>query len=195
MVLRLNPEVPFEELKKDVEEKFKESADFFKDAKVTLSFDGRELTEEQEEEILDIIDQSTMLRVICIVSKADLSERTKDNTCTQKELNHIGQFFRGTLRSGQILESETSIIVAGDVESGAHIIAKGNVVVLGRLKGTVYAGAGCCDSAFVAALYMEPEQIKIGKYKRKGRSRYAKSSMNPKVAHVEEGMICFDVIS
>lgn len=195
MVLRLDPDVPFEELRKHVEDKFTESADFFKDAKVTLAFEGRELTNEQEEEMLDIIDRSTKLRVVCIVSRDEISEKTKENKDSPEELNHVGQFFRGTLRSGQILESETSIVIVGSVEPGAHIIAKGNVVVLGRLKGTIYAGAGNCDTAFVAALSMEPEQIKIGKYKRKGRSKHGTASMRPKVAYVEEGMICFDTIS
>ena len=211
MVLRLDPNVPFEELRKHVEDKFTESADFFKDAKVTLAFEGRELTNEQEEEMLDIIDRSTKLRVMCIVSRDEISEKTKENKDSPEELNHVGQFFRGTLVrciivSGDNREKyynepgdmEASLIELGVPKSckpGAHIIAKGNVVVLGRLKGTVYAGAGNCDTAFVAALSMEPEQIKIGKYKRKGRSKHGTASMRPKVAYVEEGMICFDTIS
>lgn len=195
MVIRLAPELPFEELKEKIAEKFTESADFFKDAKVTLAFSGRELTEEQEEEILEIIDRCTKLRVMFIAAEESFTERTKDKKESPDELMHVGQFFRGTLRSGQVLESETSIVIVGDVEQGAQIIAKGNVIVLGRLQGTIYAGAGSNASAIAAALYMEPVQIKIGEYKRKGRSRRADHSMRPKVAHVEGGMICFDAIS
>ena len=195
MVLRLDPDVPFEELKVLIEDKFKESADFFKDAKVTLTFSGRELTKDQEDEILEVIDGSTQLRVMCIVAEDALEGKTQKQEDTTDELMNIGQFFRGTLRSGQVLESEGSIIVSGDVENGASIIAKGNIVVLGRLQGMIYAGAGNNNDAFAAALYMEPSKIKIGEYKRKGRSYRKSTAMKPKMAHVEGGMICFDTIS
>ena len=52
------------------------------------------------------------------------------------------QFYRGTLRSGQTLESETGIVVVGDVNPGAAVMANGSIVVLGAVKGSVYAGLG-----------------------------------------------------
>ncbi len=195
MVMRLDPDIPFDELKKSVEEKFTESADFFKDAKVALAFEGRELTEEQEAEILESIDSHTQLKVLCIVEKELLGKTAKEKQEQPEELKNIGQFFKGTLRSGQILESETSIILIGDVEPGARVIARGNVVVLGRLKGTVYAGAGTDSSAFVAALYMEPAGIKIGEYTRKSRVRRPDGPMRPKLCRVDDGRICFETIT
>ena len=73
-----------------------------------------------------------------------------------------GRFYKGTLRSGQVLESETSIIILGDVNPGARVISKGNVVVLGAMKGNAFVGAAGNESAFVAALSMDPMQIRIG---------------------------------
>ena len=73
-----------------------------------------------------------------------------------------GQFYRGTLRSGQKIEVDGSLVVLGDVNPGAQIIAGGNIVVLGCLKGTAYAGYPDNKSTFVAALLMEPMQIQIG---------------------------------
>lgn len=123
MVLRLDPALPFEELKEAVAEKFRESADFFKDAKVALAFDGRELTEEQEMELLQVIDENTRLKVYCIVDREHLEKRKEDRQ-DEEELKNIGQFFRGTLRFGQVLESETGIVIIGDVEPGAQVIAR-----------------------------------------------------------------------
>lgn len=45
-----------------------------------------------------------------------------------------GQFYRGTLRSGQVLESDSSIVILGDVNPGAKIVSGGNVVVLGSIR-------------------------------------------------------------
>lgn len=64
----------------------------------------------------------------------------------------MADFIKGTLRSGQVLESETSIIILGDVNPGATVVSKGNVVVLGALKGTIHAGATGNEASFVAAL-------------------------------------------
>ena len=73
-----------------------------------------------------------------------------------------GRFYKGTLRSGQVLESETSVIILGDVNPGARVISKGNVIVLGTLKGNIFVGAAGNEAAFVAALSMDPMQIRIG---------------------------------
>ena len=64
-----------------------------------------------------------------------------------------GQFYRGTLKRGDTLESEASIVIIGDVEHGARVTAKGNVIILGELKGTVTAGAAGNDQAVILAIF------------------------------------------
>ena len=73
-----------------------------------------------------------------------------------------GEFYRGTLRSGQVLESVSSVVIVGDVNPGAKIISQGNIVVLGALKGNAYAGAAGDSNCFIVALEMDPIQIQIG---------------------------------
>ena len=70
-------------------------------------------------------------------------------------------FYRGTLRSGQVLESDGSVVVIGDVNPGASIMAGGNVIVLGTLKGVANAGILGNREVFVVALEMVPTQIRI----------------------------------
>ena len=209
--MKLDADMPFEELKKAVREKFTEASDFFRDAKTVLAYDGRVLTREQEEELLEIIDETTELKILCIVDKDILEQRAADmqqrrdhpeseedsQDDIRRELSGIGQFFKGTLRSGQILETETSIVLIGDVEAGAQVISKGNVVVLGCVHGSVHAGAAARDDAFVAALSMHPTQIKIGGYKRRGRSpaRDHSGMLRPRIARVKEGRICLETIT
>ena len=86
--------------------------------------------------------------------------RAIENKYAVQDAN-TGQFFKGTLRSGQVLDVETSIIVIGDVKVGAKVVSKGNVIILGTLEGTVYAGSTGNTNAFVIALDMNPMQIKI----------------------------------
>ena len=97
--------------------------------------------------------------------------KEKEDRQDEEELKNIGQFFRGTLRFGQVLESETGIVIIGDVEPGAQVIARGSVVVIGHLKGTVYAQSPEPEEAFVAALYMEPELIRIANVHKKKQSK------------------------
>ena len=105
---------------------------------------------------------------------------------------HGGQFYKGTLRSGQVLESESSIIILGDVNPGGKVIAKGNVVVLGSLKGNIFAGANGDEDAFVVALEMDPMQIRIGSVIARCSDSVTKAKFikgEPKIAYVEEGNI------
>ncbi len=69
---------------------------------------------------------------------------------------------RMTLRSGQVVEHATDIVVAGDVNPGARVISGGDVFVLGRLRGLVMAGQPDRESAAIYALRFEPSQIRIG---------------------------------
>lgn len=72
-----------------------------------------------------------------------------------------GMFYKGTLRSGQTLEADDSIVIIGDVNPGASVIAGGNIVIIGSLTGSVQAGAKGNRNSFVMALSMNPIQIQI----------------------------------
>lgn len=69
---------------------------------------------------------------------------------------------RETLRSGRSVWHEGHVIVLGDVNPGAEIIATGNVIVWGRLRGLVHAGAGGDTAAVICALDLNPTQLRIG---------------------------------
>ena len=69
--------------------------------------------------------------------------------------------YRGTLRSGQFFRHAGTVIVLGDVNPGAQVISGGDVLVWGRLRGIVHAGAMGDEGAIVAALDFEPVQLRI----------------------------------
>jgi septum site-determining protein MinC len=75
-----------------------------------------------------------------------------------------GVLLKRTLRNGRTVHSEGHVVVLGDVNAGAMIIAGGDVIVWGKLRGTVHAGAKGDESAVVCALYLAPTQLRIAGY-------------------------------
>lgn len=69
--------------------------------------------------------------------------------------------FKETIRSGRSIYYEGHVVVIGDVNPGAEIIAAGNVVVWGRLRGLVHAGAMGDQTAVICALELSPTQLRI----------------------------------
>lgn len=206
--LILDNDVSFEQLLSDIIDKFEEAESFFKDAKMALSFEGRDLTQEEEYRIVEAISNHSTVSIICIIDndkvkeqliKGMIEEQEEDTAC------RTGQFYKGTLRSGQFLECETSIVILGDVNPGAKVISRGNIVVLGSLKGNAYAGAGGNDAAFVAALEMDPVQIKIGDvigrsadralWAGNKKKKKTEPVMEPQVAIVKDGNIYIEPIT
>ncbi len=92
-----------------------------------------------------------------------------------------------TLRSGFKVASKGHVVVIGDVNPGAEIIAGGNVVIWGRLRGVVHAGAEGDQSAVVCALDLTPTQLRIADKiaippQRKGKPQ-------PEMAHIQDGQV------
>lgn len=206
--LVLDDKLSFEELLEEIRKKFVDSEKFFKNAHIAISFEGRALSQEEQFAIIEVIQQCTTITIICILDHDELMDEVMRRRIGAYEEAHspqTGQFYKGTLRSGQQIESETSMVVLGDVNPGAKVIAKGNIVILGALKGIAYAGAGGDDSCFVAALEMDPVQIKIGdhigrcadkKEPVKGFRRKAKAEASaPQIATVYEQQILIEPIS
>lgn len=94
-----------------------------------------------------------------------------------------------TLRSGQQIHSEGSIIVWGNVNESAEITAGGDVIVLGRLEGIAHAGCYGNTEAYIMALSLCPRQLRIG-------DRISRASEDsiindyPEIAYVEDDNIC-----
>ncbi len=195
IVVVMDENIPFDELKEALAEKFRSASKFFDKANMAVSFEGRKISASEEKEILDIIAANSELNIICVVDNDKLRDeyyKKAVDTKLEELSTHTGQFYKGTLRSGQVLESESSIIILGGVDPGARVISTGNVVVLGSLKGLVFAGANGNQDSFVVALEMAPMQIRIGDViARSGDAAPLKPGRNidPKIAFVDDNNI------
>ncbi|MCI8374647.1 MAG: septum site-determining protein MinC [Lachnospiraceae bacterium] len=208
LIVILDQKLPFEELKREVADKFRSSAKFFGEAQMAVCFQGRTLTLEEEMSLADTISESCQIQVVSIIDENQELEEKMQRAVEQKDTEpedlmnlKDGRFYKGTLRSGQVLESETSVIILGDVNPGARVISKGNVIVLGCLKGNVFVGAAGNEAAFVAALSMDPMQIRIGDVIARcsddatGKKKKKKVADTPKIAFVENGNIYIEPIT
>ena len=73
-------------------------------------------------------------------------------------------FVFGTMRSGKSVHYPGHVIVIGDVNPGAEIVAEGNIIVMGRVLGFIHAGSAGNDKAIVIANLLKPTQIRISTY-------------------------------
>lgn len=199
IIVVLSPDLPFEELKLVVAEKFKESSKFFENAKMAISFEGRFLSNDEQREILDIIEQNTDMHIVCVMENDPSKEEIYKKTVEQKLMelsNNTGQFYKGILRSGASLEFETSVIIIGDVNHGARVVSKGNIIVLGALKGNAFAGATGNTNSFVVALDMSPTQIRIADVIARSPDKPVKEEIRePKIAFLEDGNIYIEPLN
>ena len=200
----LDGEIPFPDLLEEVGMKFRESATFFKNARMALSFEGRKLSTEEERELVNRITDNCSLQIICLVGKDEEKDQTYFKAIQQAEKKEEkpekeGQFYRGKLRSGQVLEMESSVIVIGDVYPGASIAAKKDIIIIGGLYGEAYAGADGSRGHYVVALEMLPEKLRIGGIRYHASKKAGKWPVRfrpqAKIAYEKGGAVCMEPIT
>lgn len=194
----LDDKLSFEELLEKVIEKFQNSADFLGDNQVVVAFGGRELSEHEEAVLLNTIQENSKLQIVVVIDEDAEREALYERSLQEKLMamnSNSGQFFKGNLRSGQVMEFETSIVILGDVNVGAQVVSTGNVIVLGKLYGTVYAGASGKEDAFIVATKMNPIQIRISDVIARTPDEKETPSEVPQIAYLRDGAIYMDDLS
>ena len=96
-----------------------------------------------------------------------------------------GILVRRTVRSGQAVQHPGHVVIIGDVNPGGEVIAGGDVVIWGKLRGVVHAGAVGDDGAVVCALQMRPMQLRIGNHIARAPEERGKRPSRPEVALVK----------
>lgn len=98
-----------------------------------------------------------------------------------------------TLRSGQAVHHRGDVLIIGDVNPGAEVVATGHIMVMGTLRGVAHAGAGGDETAIVAALRLEPTQLRIGPRVGRAPDEPARATPGvPEVARVVDGQIVIE---
>ena len=144
----------------ELSKKIKELKKMYQDEKTPIRVTGKILTNKELEEIKKIIKKEIDVEV-----KFDTPTTLGLHSITRSYKKDVGKsettFHRGSLRSGQKIEVEGSIVIIGDVNAGAEVIAADNIAVIGNLRGLAHAGAKGNKEAVIAASALDVVQIRI----------------------------------
>lgn len=161
---------------------------FFKGAQVTLAIGPRELRYQELANVQKLLAKRDVT-LLAVLSDSDRTSGAAQKLGVKTDLTALdlqgngtdapplrpppidpeergtqGVLIKRTLRNGRTVHSDGHVVVVGDVNAGAVITAGGDVVVWGRLRGTVHAGVYGDESAVVCALDLAPTQLRIAGY-------------------------------
>lgn len=194
-----------DQIMSETEAKVSAASRFFKGARIKVSYRGPHLSKEDEARLKAILDEKSGA-VIESFSREEESPQPSRPDYQPAYSAGIRKFFSGdinedncrfirsTVRSGTRIEYDGSIVVIGDVNPGGEIIATGNVIVLGTLRGMVHAGANGNKDAFIYALSLKPTQIRIAEAIARRPDDADDPSITPEIATVKDGMIIVEPV-
>lgn len=160
VIIKIEDNAKHEKVITELRKKVKELKKMYQEEKTPIRVTGKILTKKELEEIKELI-------------KKDIDVEIRFDTPTTLGLHSIKRsynkdvgtsettFHRGSLRSGQRMEVEGSIVVIGDVNAGAEVIAADNIAVIGNLRGLAHAGAKGNKDAVIAASTLDVVQLRI----------------------------------
>lgn len=159
-VVKLEENANLEEMLKELELKLVELKKLYKEEKTPIRIIGKGLKKNEVEEIQKMIKKYIDVEIIFDISKElGLSSITKP--FSKETAISETRYYKGSLRSGQKIEVEGSIVIFGDVNSGAEVMATENIVVLGSLRGLAHAGARGNMQAIIVATTLDAVQLRI----------------------------------
>jgi septum site-determining protein MinC len=150
---------------------------FFQGARLALDVASQVL---HVKELVDLRDQLSERGIFlwAVVSESPTTESTaqllglatriskpRPEETRQFSVEDLGEetalFLNRTLRSGTRIEFAGQVVVFGDVNPGAEVVAEGSVIIWGRLRGMVHAGSKGNKKAIIGALDLSPTQLRI----------------------------------
>jgi septum site-determining protein MinC len=205
LLLTIKPDAgEWTEMASRVAQRIDEQRAFFKGARVALDVGTRPVRHHELDSLKAVL-TNREITLWAVVSASETTqaaarhlglettlitynEELETTPVDPEEAGTAGVVIMRTLRSGRTIRNNGHVIVFGDVNPGAEIIAGGSVFVWGRVRGTVHAGANGDENAVVCALDLIPTQLRIASYitispedkKRKPR---------PEMAAVRQGRI------
>ncbi len=201
LIIVIPEEYSFEQAKEEIAAKVNNATRFFSGATIKALYRGISLNEQEEEELKDILDKKSG----AIVESLSKDYEPNNSAFTTKSPKRIPvstrksffsnadegrcKFVKNTVRSGTRIAYDGSVVVMGDINPGGEIIASGNVIVLGALRGMVHAGVEGQRDAFIYALKLRPTQIRIAEAIARMPEEEGEEEIIPEIARIMDGVI------
>jgi septum site-determining protein MinC len=160
LMVRLDKDKKIEENLAELEDKL--SSAFFKGSMAVIDFNDLDITEEDKQKFEDTLRRynTKFLGYKSSDNKEKEERRSLDEIKEKKSLQVINK----TLRGGQRIEHDGDVLIIGDVNPDAYVIASGNIIIMGNARGIIHAGASGDESSIVMALKLMPQQLRIGSF-------------------------------
>lgn len=180
LLVVLNDKPGFAEIAASLAEKLGSTGHFFRGAEVTVAVGERVLSADERREVSEMLNahglylrqfrEGEALAEVLGRVPPPRAPKPADVTTEQAATDVLPLLTREqpplvvnrTLRSGQAIRHRGDVLIIGDVNPGAEVVATGHIVVLGSLRGVAHAGATGDETAFVLALKFAPSQLRIG---------------------------------
>lgn len=187
--LTIAEDVEISEVIDQLRGKLESAQDFFGGAAVHIQPTERELSPEERAAIQRTIEDFGMLLEEDTAPPFNSDVRDAD---TQKRDSAIGDdaiLIRRTLRSGQTIEHDNSVVIMGDVNAGAEVISSGDIIVLGSLRGMAHAGCSGNAEAVVLAFRLQPTQLRVANVITRAPDGGVPRPKGPEIARVKNNTI------
>ena len=212
ITVMLSDTADFSAIEQALRTKIAAARSLFGEAQAVIKFKGRVLSAEEKELLVTIIKEGSQLEIMGVVSEGEAvkveNDADKPNAPPEGITRAGGYdaadtegptiFQRGSLRSGQSIRYAGSVVLMGDINAGAEIVAEGNVIVMGAIRGMAHAGCAGDASCYVAALSMQPTQLRIADiiiYIPAEVVKKNKNRIDPVYAHIHDGEICISPLT
>ncbi len=160
VIIKIDENAEQRDIISELKRKMIELKNLYKDDKTPILVTGKVLKNREMEEI-----QSLIKRFLDVQIEFDSPKVLGLHGIKKSFYKEIAtsetKFHKGSLRSGQRIEFEGSLVVIGDVNPGAEVIAGENIIILGDLRGLAHAGAKGNRDAIIEAVSIYATQIRI----------------------------------
>lgn len=190
LTILIEEKYDFSVIKERLDEKFSSAKEFFSGARVIVDLSKRKPNQYEEHEIKHLINKKYGMKLVKVIN--GLGEQMIEQETESKAPKSSSDrtlIIKRTLRSGQGAKFDGNLVIIGDVNPGAEVVASEDIIVMGNLRGVAHAGALGNEKAIVAAFRLLPTQLRIAdKISRSPDGEVVLPDI-PEVARIKNGKI------
>jgi len=183
VVISMNTFKDFDEMLEMLIDKLSKGKVFYKGCTLKLTTELKYISEKDLRKLKNVLFDEFLIKDCSFEDKDDKTSRVFSGVYEGRTM-----FVRKTIRGGQSINYPGNVVIIGDVNPGAEVIAGGNIIVLGTLRGHVFAGSGGNDNAIIAAFSLQPEILQISDIVTRSPEGGNKPQY-PEIAKIKENMI------
>lgn len=207
----LDEEGEFETVLGQLRGKLTSAGDFFRGAAMVVDVGQRPLTAEHQEALRQLLEAEHGISLRELVTDSPERRRSQEDPRAQarpappegeaqqprtaqrpQQMEDSVLIVNRTLRSGQRVYHDGTVLIIGDVNPGAEVVAAGDIVVMGAFRGVAHAGAHGAAHSIVAAVCLAPTQLRIAGCIGRAPDEGPEPRVQPEMALIRDGMVVIE---